>query len=229
MNRSTATIAIVNARLRSQRRLIVAACVAAALVGLLQPHGIAATSDPFAADLATRSVWLAGPMFFCSLLGIFVALAQRGDARTRMLELCEQSAPLFGRELARAKALVPCIIAALATLVYWLAQFVGGFAAPPAFFVLALAAVLASALVALSATVRNAATGILYVALAALATCSAFGLAVYADAIGPKPPRALGHYNDAIGIATELAFCALVGFFALRQYGEALARYDPVD
>jgi hypothetical protein len=25
-----------------------------------------------------------------------------------------------------------------------------------------------------------------------------------------------------------LLFCALAGFIALRQYGEALARYDPV-
>lgn len=229
MNGSTATIAIVRARLRSQRRLIVAACAAAVLVGLLQPHGIAATYDPFEADLATRGVWLAGPMFFCSLLGIFVALAQRGDAHTRMLELCEQSAPLFGRELARAKALVPCVIATLATLAYWLAQFVSGFAAPPAFFVLALAAVLASTLVALTATVRSAATGALYVVLAALATGCAYALAIYADTIGPKPPRAFGHYNDAIGIATELVFCAVVGFLALRQYGESLARYEPID
>ena len=28
--------------------------------------------------------------------------------------------------------------------------------------------------------------------------------------------------------AAELAFCVLVSFFALRQYGEALARYDPI-
>jgi hypothetical protein len=28
--------------------------------------------------------------------------------------------------------------------------------------------------------------------------------------------------------AAELAFCVFVSFFALRQYGEALARYDPI-
>ena len=34
------------------------------------------------------------------------------------LDLCEQGAPLFGRELARARALVPCIIVVLATFAY---------------------------------------------------------------------------------------------------------------
>jgi hypothetical protein len=26
----------------------------------------------------------------------------------------------------------------------------------------------------------------------------------------------------------ELAFCVIVAFFALRQYGETLARFDPI-
>jgi hypothetical protein len=55
----------------------------------------------------------------------------------------------------------------------------------------------------------------------------AYLLAVYADTFGTAPGQ-LGHYPDAIGVATELAFCAIVGFVALRQYGEALARYDPI-
>jgi hypothetical protein len=32
----------------------------------------------------------------------------------------------------------------------------------------------------------------------------------------------------ARSIPGELAFCAIVAFFALRQYGEALGRYDPI-
>jgi hypothetical protein len=29
-------------------------------------------------------------------------------------------------------------------------------------------------------------------------------------------------------VLAEIGFCAIVAFFALRQYGEALARYDPI-
>jgi len=34
--------------------------------------------------------------------------------------------------------------------------------------------------------------------------------------------------GDAIGVATELLFCSVTGFVALRQYGEGLARFDPI-
>jgi hypothetical protein len=223
----SAVAAIVRARLRAQRRMIASCCAASVLVAFIQPHGIVATSDPLAADLATRGVWLAGPMFFCSFIGILVALAQRGAGRMRQLELCEQSAPLFGRELARATALVPCIAAAVAAFAYWGAQFVAGFAAPPTFFILAFAAVMATTLVALSATLRTGAARGLYVVLAAATAAVAYLLAVYADTLGPVP-RAVGHYPNAIGVGTELLFCAMVGFLALRQYGETLARYDPI-
>ena len=64
---------------------------------------------------------IAAPLFLCSLLGIALALAQSPGLHPH-LDRCEQSAPLFGRELARAKALVPCVAAALAALVYAGAQ-----------------------------------------------------------------------------------------------------------
>jgi hypothetical protein len=44
---------------------------------------------------------------------------------------------------------------------------------------------------------------------------------VYADAYSTKS-------GDAVGVATELVVCAIIGFVALRQYGELLARYDPL-
>lgn len=222
-----AMAAIVRARLRAQRRVVWACCIAAALVAFLQPHRIFPARDAFEADLITRSVWLAGPAFFCGLLGIVVALAQRGGDRMRQLELVEQSAPLYGRELARATAAVPVIAAVTATVCYWIAQFAAGFAAAPTYFALALASVVASTLVALSATLRRGAQRWLYIGLAAATTTVAYLLAVYADAFGPVP-KELGHYPDAIGVATELGFCAVAGFLALRQYGEALARYDPI-
>lgn len=219
----TALYAIVRARLRAERRTALFASCTAIVVGFIQPHGIAAITDPLSADLATRSVWLAGPMFFCSAIGIIVALMQSAG-RHPQLDLCEQSAPLFGRELARAKAIVPACVATLSTFAYWFAQFLSGFAMPPTFFVLALASVLASAFVALNATVRVGAGRSLYVALACATTVGSYILAVYADAFHLRWNGTLAHYGDAIGVGTELAFCALIGFFALRQYGEGLAQ-----
>lgn len=169
--------AIVGARLRAERRTLVFACASAAIVGYF----------------ATPS--LAGPMFFCSMIGIAIALLQ-GPGRHAHLDTSERSAPLFGRELARAKALAPVISATIATLVYWIAQFASGAPVPPSFVVLTLAVVLATTLVALNS-----------VALAVGTFIIAFALA---------------KSGGAIGVATELLFCTVVGFVALRQYGESL-------
>ncbi|MGA7570239.1 MAG: hypothetical protein WCA80_05475, partial [Candidatus Aquilonibacter sp.] len=147
----------------------------------VQPHGVAAITDPLTADIATRSVWLAGPMFFCSTIGIAIALSQ-GPGRHAFLDTSERSAPLFGRELARAKALTPVLSATLATFVYWAAQFLSGFAAPPTFFILALACVIASTLVALNATARTGLARLIALGLAAATIAVAYILAVYADA-----------------------------------------------
>jgi hypothetical protein len=210
--------AVVTTRLHADRRALFFTCAASAVVGFVQPHGIARIADPLSADLATRTVWLAGPMFFCSTIGIAIASLQ-GPGRHPYLDLCERSAPLFGRELARAKALVPALAAILTTLVYWAAQWVTGFAAPPAFYALALACVLASVLVALNGTLRTGGGRWLYAGLA-FGTCAlAYVLAVYADAATTKR-------GDAIGVASELAFCITAGFVALRQYGETIARFD---
>ena len=215
-----ALCAIVGERLRAERRTMAFASATAAVVAFIQPHGITTITDPLGADLATRSVWLAGPMFFCSAIGIAIALLQ-GPGRHPMLDISEESAPLFGRELARAKAIVPVVVAFLAAFVYWFAQFLSGFAAPPAFFGLVLFCVLASTLVALNATIRSGAARGLYVALAGAAAAMAYILSVYSDA-------AVSRGGDAIGVTSEMIFCAIVGFIALRQYGEALARHDAI-
>jgi hypothetical protein len=184
--------ALVAARLYEQRRIVLYVCTAALVVGLLQPREAA------------------GPVMFCSLLAILIALAQ-SPGRYPHLDRCEQSAPLFGRELARAKALVPCVAAALATVIYAAAAF--GRGAPDASFTLlvALAAVITATLIALSATLRLGGSRALYVVLAAAAAGTAYALAVAAHSL-----------------LAELGFCALASFLALRQYGEALARYDPI-
>jgi hypothetical protein len=184
--------AIVEMRLRCEVRGAVYACVAAAVVGLIQPHG------------------LAGPVLFCSLLGIVIALVQ-GPGRFPHLDLCEQSAPLFGRELARAKALVPCIVATAAVVAYAFAAEAAG-SRDLAFTLLAtFAAVIPTTLTALSATLRSGQPQRFYIALACAVSAAAFAIV------------SVGH-----SLAGELAFAALVSFLALRQYGEALARYDPV-
>lgn len=214
-----ALLAIVRGRLHAERRTTAFACAAAAVVGFIQPHGIATITDPLTADVATRSVWLAGPMFFCSTIAIALALVQ-GPGRHPHLDTSERSAPLFGRELARAKAIAPGVTATTAALVYWFAQYLSGFAAPPTFFLLALASVLASSLVALNATTREGAARAACIALAFAITTMAYALAVYAD-------RAAGYTGDAIGVGCALTFCVLAGFFALREYGESLARAQP--
>jgi len=187
-----AFFAIVGARLRGESRSLAYACAAAAVVGFVQPHG------------------LAGPIFFCSLLGIVIALIQ-SPGRFAHLDLCEQSAPLYGRELARAKALVPCIVATLATAAYCVAAEAAGLRDLATTFVAAFAAVIPVTLTALSATIRTGTWQLLYVAMACAVSAIAFALVVVAGSV-----------------PAELGFAALVSFFALRQYGEALARYDPV-
>jgi hypothetical protein len=183
---------VLRARMHAQRRIILCACAAAFVVGFIQPRGAA------------------GPVFFGSLLGIALALSQ-GPGRYPHLDRCEQSAPLFGRELARAKALIPCIAAGVAVLVYACAQLLRASPDVSTTLPIALGAVVASTLTAMSATVREGVPRALYVLLAAATSFAAYALAVW------------GH-----SVPGALAFCAIVSFLALRQYGEALARYDPI-
>jgi hypothetical protein len=185
-------IAVLRARLHAQRRIVFYACVAAFVAGFVQPGGLAA------------------PLFLCSLLGIATALAQSPGLHPD-LDSCEQSAPLFGRHLARAKALVPCVAATLAVAVYAGAETLRGTAGVPMTFAIALGVVLAATLTALSATIRRGGPRVLYVALAA-------GVAVAAYAL----------VTSAHSLLAALSLCAVVAFLALRQYGEALGRYDPI-
>jgi hypothetical protein len=185
-------LGVLRARLYAQRRIVFYACAGAFVAGLVGPAGLAA------------------PLFLCSLLGIAMALAQSPGLHPH-LDSCEQGAPLFGRELARAKALVPCVAAALAAIAYAGGQAARGSAEVPVTLAIASAAVVAATLTALSATIRRGAPRVLYVVLAGIAATCAYVLAA-----------------GARSILAELVFCAIVGVLALRQYGEALGRYDPI-
>lgn len=187
-----ALLAVLRARLYAQRQMLFSSCAAAFVAGIGQPHGVAA------------------PLFLCSVLGVAMALAQSPGINPH-LDRCEQDAPLFGRELARAKALVPCVAALLAVLGFAGGQALRDVAAVPFTTPAALAAVLAATLTALSATIRRGATRAFYVVLAVATTCVAYALVV-----------------GAHSLLAELTFCGIASFVAVRQYGEALARYDPI-
>jgi hypothetical protein len=183
---------VLRARMYAQRRIVLYACAAALVAGLVEPKT------------------LAGPLFLCSLLGIALALAQSPGIHPH-LDWCELGAPLFGRQTARAKALVPCTAVALATMVYACGLALRGDRSFGITLATSLAAVLAASLVALCAAIRRGAPRALYIALAALVSVAAYAILTFARSI----PAALG-------------FCAIVAFVALRQYGEALGRYDPI-
>jgi hypothetical protein len=187
-----ALAAIMEARLYVSRRLIGYSYAFVVLVALLQPAGTLA------------------PLFCCTLFGIVIALDQ-SVGRHPHLDRCEASAPLFGRELARAKALVPCIAVLFAVVLYACAQLARRSPDAPLTLLVVSPAVVAATLVTLSATMRGGWKRALYVLVACGTAIAAYALAI---AVG--------------GIAPELAFCALAAFLALRQYGETLARYDPV-
>lgn len=196
MRRSSATAAIVTTRLSRERILFAVAVAACALLAYLQRYD----------DGSAR---LAGCLVFGTLAGVPAALLQRGAGRARELELCEQSAPLYGRELARATAVVPCIVVTAAICAYFA---VSALYVPidASTIVLTLCAVYAAVVTALCAGVRTGAARLLYVAMSYAIPAAAFVLWLR---WGPAFPSGI---------------CAAAGFVALRQYGEALARYEPV-
>lgn len=170
---------------------------AAALFAALQMHS----------DLGAHAL---GAALFGSLAGIYLAVAQAGS-RMRDLELCEQSAPIFAREIARAIAFVPCIGVVIALTGYWIVTAVssGPHVLAPGPVFLSMACACAVSIVALGATVRTGFWQIFYILLAAVSA------AIIVSLEYPEFPAAF-------------LFCGIAGFIGLRQYGEALARWDPV-
>lgn len=129
----------------------------------------------------------------------------------RDLELCEQSAPLYAREVARVTALVPCVGVIIALAVYWVVTSISSgprdLAAAP--ILLSMACACAVSVVALGATVRTGIWQATYILLAGL-TAAVIVILEY-----PQLPAAF-------------LFCGIAGFIGLRQYGEALAKWNPI-
>lgn len=138
--------------------------------------------------------------------------AERSHARS-LRRLTFFAMPLYGRQLARAHAIAPALGALAIPLGYAAGAALRGTPLGPQLFVTCLLGALVATLVALSSAFRDGARAALYVVLG-------FGAAALLWL-----PGALyaGH-----GLELTAALAALEGFFALRAFGETLARYDPL-
>lgn len=154
------------------------------------------------------SVQLASALVFGTLAGVAIAMLQRAPGRFREIELCESCAPLYGRELARATAAVPFLAALGSLAAYWAVAAFYRRAEPDA-VLLSLFGAGTATLLALPALVSSAAARSALLLFACAAAAAAYLL-----------------YGAPIAVAIG-AYVAS-GFLALRQYGEALARYDPL-
>ena len=153
-----------------------------------------------------------GPVAIASVLCAANAAERAHVAALRRLTFF--TAPLFGRQLARAHAVAPALLALAVPLGYAAGAALRRAPLTARDLALAIVAALLSATIALSAIFRDGAPAWFYLGLAAT---TAFGVAYGIDALAPG--RSLGF---------TLAVAATIGFFALRGFGETLARYDPV-
>jgi hypothetical protein len=157
--------------------------------------GCAFALGRFAPAFMTHTGWLV------TLLAIGAPTSPFDRRNTPRRRISFFAMPLYGRELARALAVEPCLA--------WLGRH--PFALDTA--VTILVAVLTSALVGLSAIVRTGENAALYIALALVAEAAIVTPLVF------RPAHPL---LFTLPIALALAFVAL------RAFGETLARYGPL-
>ncbi len=177
----------------------------------------------FAADWAMQFLivgtlaYIFAPSFDAAALPALAVLAAVGVAEAAHVRSLRRltffAVPLFGRQLARAHAVAPALGALSLPLGYAAGAAARGVVVVPERLVAAICVVLVATLVALSATFRDGRERALYVALAILAGIVPGVAARYAD---PHPLRVV------------VALALVEGFFALRAFGETLARYDPL-
>ncbi len=189
MSRGAATLAIARSRLQRDVSLTFAFSAIAACVAYFQRY-----DEPLA--------HLAGALVFGTIAAGAAALSVPAW-RHHDLTLCEEAAPLYGRELARARAIAPATSALCALAAYWIVAALYG-PQPLAFVVESAAASAAAGIAALCATRERAYGRIAYAGVAA-ALCAAVFL-----------------FSEIP--AAALALCAAAAFVLLRQYGERLAR-----
>lgn len=195
--------------------------------------------SPFAHEthvlLDEPAVWLIVPLIYTTLLAIAIAYANTRPSRADVFAFCEEAAPLFGRERARASAIVPMVLVALCCVAeYAGARFNPNYGTPPTFFLFEAIGALTAMMIALSIPLRSAWNKVLYVLLAfgASALCGVIVIAAVTftndEILVLMGNDYFPQFNDVWGVIAESVFAGIIGFVALRQYGEALARYDPV-
>lgn len=142
-----------------------------------------------------------------------LSAAERSNVKS-LRRLTFFAVPMYGRQLARAHAVAPALAALALPFAYAAGAALRGEAPSPERFATAILMALVSTLVALSAIFRDGSERALYIVLALAA-----GLTL--DITDLSPVR-----NAPFALVASLA--ALEGFFALRAFGETLARYDPL-
>lgn len=186
-------------------RLTTFDALAACALGFLL--GVVCAWSPFGERTAVALVAFSGAVF-----AIAFASSPGAVRSTRSLFLF--SAPLYGRELARGLAVAPCLLAVLfplAACAGWSLER----QTHASNWLLPLVCALVAALIALSATLRESWRAALY---RTLALCTAAGLAALS----------LRSHDDAASHVAVALLALPLGFFALRAFGETLARYDPL-
>ena len=154
------------------------------------------------------------PLAIVSALAAAIA-AERSHAES-LRRLTFFAMPLYGRQLARAHAIAPSLMSLAVPLGYATGAALRHEPLAPAIFAATILAALVATLVSLSSVFRDGYRAALYVVLAAVLAAA---VTVVPFAFVPAPTRA------ALAAA---ALAVVTGFFALRAFGETLARYDPV-
>lgn len=206
--RSAATLAIAVARTRS---------LWPAGLGLL---AISAGAGAWLRALSAPAAWLLTSLLATSAIAIAIAYANSRSPQHNAFAAMDEAAPLFGRQRARANAIVPSALVLLSAG----AQYAGAHITTPAavptiFFLLNAVGGVTALLIALSVPLRSRWNRALYAALS-------IGGALLCGGLGAAVFWTTRSQAAAAAVAVVVALC--VGFVALRQYGEALARYDPL-
>jgi hypothetical protein len=153
-----------------------------------------------------------------SIAPLSVALAL-GVAFTRKARranfLAYAGAPFYGRQLARALALAPCMVTLAAPLGFFAGALARGAAPDGALLLISMAASAVTTLLALAACFRTGRPWSLYLVLAFGA-----GLAVILTLVFAPSP--------AVAALFALATAGIIGYIALVSLSETLARYDPL-
>ena len=151
----------------------------------------------------------AHPLFPLAIASVLAAASHAESLR----RLTFFAMPLYGRQLARAHAIAPSLLALAIPAGYAAGSIARTHEFPAALLATMFGAALVSTLVALSSIFRDGLRASLYVVLAAIV-----GVAVTLPFV----------LQADYGLALSAALAAIAAFFALRAFGETLARYDPL-